>query len=255
LLLRKLYARSAGIIMWANSVIEVLTGVFCGILSGLIAGAFGYVRSGGKRFDVWVLVVGAVFGVVWVVLNANAFFTWQEWFWTVIVLVLFEYGGKAVWRRFDVQVKIDWERVFVFALNVGTIIYIVFFLVALFSWFLPFVFSGKFMIYEWERDALVFRWFARSVVQSERDAFVSYIVFGFPLMVVCSYHALASLVRRKKTVTEDEDWEHEKPEILRGRKINREIMVIEEHALNCGASVPAVAVFCPSCGAEGYRTV
>jgi hypothetical protein len=191
--------------VWANSVIEVLTGVFCGILSGLIAGAFGYVRNGGKYFDVWILVVGAVFGVVWVFSNANAFFTWQEWFLTVIVLALFEYGGKAVWRKLDVQVKIDREHFFVYALNVGATVYIVLFLVALFSWFLPFVFSGKFMIYEWEREALVFRWFARSVVQIERDAFVSYIIFGFPLMAVFSYHVLISLVRRKKTVTEDVD--------------------------------------------------
>lgn len=215
--------------------IEVLTGAFCGILSGLIAGAFGYVRNGGKHFNGWILVIGAVFGVFWVASNANAFFTWQEWFLTIIVLALFEYGSKAVWHKLDVQVKIDRERIFVYALNVGAIIYIVLFLVALFSWFLPFVFSDKFMIYEWEREALVFRWFARSVVQIERDAFVSYLIFGFPLMTVFSYHALTSLIKRKKTVTEDEDWEHEYPQSSRGRKINRKIEAIEEHALKSGA--------------------
>lgn len=176
--------------------IEVLTGVFSGVLCALISGSFGYAKSRGKRFDVWILIVGAVFGVFWTALSANAYFNWQEWFLTVIVLALFEYGGKAVWRKLDVQVNVDRERFFVYALNIGTAVYIVLFLVALFLWFLPFAFSEKFMIYEWQYGVLVFRWFASSVAQIERDAFVAFIVLGFPLMVVFSYYALTSVMRR-----------------------------------------------------------
>jgi len=194
--------------------IEVLTGAFCGILSGLIAGAFGYLRNGEKHFDGWILFIGAVFGIFWVISNANAFFTWQEWFFTIIVLAFFQYGSKSVWHKLDVQVKNARERIFVYALNVGAIVYIVLFIVGLFLWFSPFVFSGKFMINEWERKALVFRWFASSIVQIERDAFVSYIIFGFPLMVVFSFHALTSIALRKKAIPGDEDWKHGYPEKL-----------------------------------------
>jgi len=178
--------------------IEVLTGVFCGVLSGLIAGAFGYVKSKGTRFDTWILIVAAVFGVFWVQLGGE-YFTWQEWFLTVVVVALFEYGGKAIWRKYGVDVKIDRERFFVYALNVATAVYIVLFLVALFLWFLPFINSAKFAVYElnWE-DELVFRLFASSVAQGEIDAFFAYLIFGFPLMAVFSYYALTSVKSGEK---------------------------------------------------------
>jgi hypothetical protein len=174
--------------------IEILTGVFSGVLCALISCSLGYAQSRGKRFDSWILVVGAVFGVFWTALDANAYFTWQAWVLTVIVLVLFEYGGKAIWRKMDVQVNGDRERFFVYALNIGAAVYIVLFLVALFLWFLPFAFSEKFMIYEWQYGMLVFRWFASSVAQIEREAFSAFIVLGFPLMVVFSYYALTSVM-------------------------------------------------------------
>ena len=178
--------------------IEVLTGVFCGVLSGLIAGAFGYVKSRSAHFDYWILIVGAVFGVFWVALIPNAYFTWQEWLVTVAFLVLFEYGGKVVWRKIGADVNVDWERFLINALNVATIVYIVLFLVALFSWFLPFAFSNKFMVYEYEWDVLVFRWFASSVAQIEKDVFVAFIVFGFSFMTIFSYNALSSIIGRIK---------------------------------------------------------
>ncbi len=179
--------------------IEFLTGVFCGVFCALVSGLFGYVCDRGKRFDFWILIAGAVFGVFWVTFNANAFFTWQEWFLTVAVLMLFEYGSKTVWRKLDLQVNADRERVFVYALNFATVVYIELFLEVLFLWFLPFILDrSRFMFWEWEWERWVFRWFATEIPQIERDAFVSFIIFGFPLMAVFSYHALTSLIRRKE---------------------------------------------------------
>jgi hypothetical protein len=60
------------------------------------------------------------------------------------------------------------------------------------------LFGSKFMVYEYEYDKLVFRWFATSVPQIERDAFVAFIIFGFPLMGVFSYYALSGGEGRKR---------------------------------------------------------
>lgn len=178
--------------------IEVLTGVFSGVLCALIAASFGYAKSRGKKFDFWILIVGAIFSVIWVQLVANAYFTWQEWFLTVFVLALFEYGGRALMRKIGVDVKIDRESFFVQTLNLTTAIYIVLFLVVLFLWFLPFLFGERFMVYEEEYGEFVFKWFASSVPQIEREAFAAYIIFGFPLMGIFSYHVIALFRNRGK---------------------------------------------------------
>jgi hypothetical protein len=101
--------------------------------------------------------------------------------------------------------KIDRKRLLVWTINLAAAVYIVFFVVALFFWFIPFLSGPKFMVYEEEYDEQVFRWFARSVPQIERDAFAAYIIFGFPLMVVFSYSAFYTLrlfvfpkIRRQK---------------------------------------------------------
>ena len=179
--------------------IEVLTGVFSGVMCALISGSFGYVKSRGKHFDIWILVAGVIFGVSWVALNANAYFTWQEWFLTIAVLALFEYGGRTLMRKIEVNVKIDRYDFFVLTLSLTAAVYIVLFLTAFFLWFLPFLSSSKFMIYEEGWGELVFKWFASSVPQIEREAFAAYIIFGFPLMGVFSYHVAAWVRNRGKT--------------------------------------------------------
>jgi len=54
------------------------------------------------------------------------------------------------------------------------------------------------MVYEEEYGEIVFKWFATSVPQIEREAFAAYIIFGFPLMGIFSYHALVSVRNREK---------------------------------------------------------
>ncbi len=176
--------------------IEVLTGVFCGFVSGLIAGALGYVKHAGKHFNLWIVVVGIFIGLLAVQLGAS-FFIWQEWLLTVGVLALFEYGGEAIWRKLDVQVKIDRMSFFVGALNIGTVVYIVLFLFSLFLWFLPTI-GTEFAFFELNNDGeLVWRWFGENVAQIERDAITAYIIFGFPLMAVFSYYALSHIVETR----------------------------------------------------------
>lgn len=85
--------------------------------------------------------------------------------------------------------RTDRERILIQAINGATAVFIVFFIVALFLWFLPLI-STKFMIYEYEYGVLVMRWFASSVAQIERAAVTAYIIFGFPLMTIFSYFAL-----------------------------------------------------------------
>lgn len=171
--------------------IEALTGVFSGVVCGLFAAAaFGCAYNRGKQFDFWILIVGAFGGFIAVQVGAT-FFGWQEWFYTIIALTLFEYCGKVIWERLKGRVRINGEQFFVRVLNWTTAVYIVLFLVMLFLSFLPFLFSSKFMVYEYEYDKLVFRWFATSVPQIERDAFVAFIIFGIPLMGVFSYFALS----------------------------------------------------------------
>lgn len=90
--------------------------------------------------------------------------------------------------------KIDRERLLVSVLIVVTFVYIAFFVVALFSWFIPFLSDrSRFMFWEPEYEKLVFRWFATGVPQIERDAFVAFIIFGFPFMGVFSWSALVTL--------------------------------------------------------------
>ena len=89
--------------------------------------------------------------------------------------------------------KINGERLLVWTINVATVVYIVFFVVTLFLWFLPFLSGPRFMVYEEIYDELVFKWFASNVPQIEIDAFFAYIIFGFPLMVVFSYSAMVIL--------------------------------------------------------------
>lgn len=88
------------------------------------------------------------------------------------------------------------DRILMQAINVATAVFIIFFIVVLFLWFLPFLTGPKFMVYEKLYDEQVFRWFASNVPQIERDAFVAYIIFGFPLMVVFSYFALTGAEAR-----------------------------------------------------------
>jgi hypothetical protein len=169
--------------------IEALTGAFSGVVCGLFAAAFGCAHNKGKQFDFWILIVGAFGGFIAVQVGAT-FFGWQEWFYTVVALTLFEYGGKAIWERLNGRIRINKERLFVWTLNWITAVYIVIFLVMLFLSFLPFLFGSKFMVYEYEYDKLLFKWFATSVPQIERDAFFAFIIFGVPLMGVFSYFAL-----------------------------------------------------------------
>ena len=168
--------------------IEVLTGVFSGVVSGLIAGAFGYVKSRGKQFDFWILIVGAFVGLIAVQLGAS-YFAWQEWLLTVSLLAFFEYGGKVFWRKSNVQVT-QRKGFSVWALNVGTAVYIVLFIAVLFLCFLPMI-GTEFAFYELNKEGeLAWRWFAEGVAQIERDAVAAYIIFGFPLMAIFSYYAL-----------------------------------------------------------------
>jgi hypothetical protein len=173
-----------------NEMIEALTGVFGGGVCALFAAAFGCMYNRGKQFDFWILIVGAFVGFIAVQVGAT-FFGWQEWFYTVVALTLFEYGSKAAWKRLNGRVRIEREQFLVWVLNWTTAVYIVLFLVMLFLLFLPFLFGSKFMIYKYEYGKLVFRWFATSIPQIERDAFVASIIFGFPLMSVFSYFALS----------------------------------------------------------------
>ncbi len=172
--------------------IEALTGVFSGIISGIIVAILSKLASKGFNFNAGarIVVVGSIVGLIAACLGAT-FLTRQEWLLTVVVLALFAYGGNIVWRRLDGRVRIDRERLFVWALNWTTAVYITLFLVALFLWFLPFLFGDKFMVWDYEYDDWVFRWFAMSVSRNERDAFGVYIIFGFPLMAVFLYYALA----------------------------------------------------------------
>lgn len=106
------------------------------------------------------------------------------------------------------KIKITRERLFVSLLIVATFVYIAFFVYAFFSWFIPFLSDrSRFMFWELEyEEKWMFRWFATDVPQIERDAFVAFIIFGFPLMAVFSYSAFYTLhtfvfskIRRWKT--------------------------------------------------------
>jgi hypothetical protein len=176
--------------------IEALTGAFSGVVCALISAAFGCVVSKGKRFDFWILIVGAFLGLIAVQLGAT-YFGWLDWISTVGVLALFEYGGKVLYlrgkRRLDGHVRFDKENVLKWAFIVGSVVFVEWWIIAFFMWFLPFVFGAKFMVYDVEFGEVVFIWFATSVPQIERDAFVVYLIFATPVfcLLTASPFALA----------------------------------------------------------------
>jgi hypothetical protein len=176
--------------------IEALTGAFSGVVCALIVAAFGFAFSKGKRFDFWILIVGAFFGLIAVQLGAT-YFGWLDWILTVGTLALLEYGGKAVYVRgkcrLEGRLRIDKGNVLKWALIVGSVVYVEWWIIALFMWFLPFVFGAKFMVYDVEFGEVVFRWFATSVPQIERDAFFVYLIFASPVfcLLAASPFALA----------------------------------------------------------------
>jgi hypothetical protein len=88
----------------------------------------------------------------------------------------------------------DKETFLVRAFIAGSFVYVAFFLIALFSWWLPFALGDKFMVWDVEYGEPIFRWFATNIPQIVRDAFVSFIFFGFPLMFVFSW-SVAEKVR------------------------------------------------------------
>jgi hypothetical protein len=176
--------------------IEALTGAFSGVVCALIAAAFRCVVSKGKQVDFWILIVGAFFGLIAVQLGAT-YFGWLDWISTVGALALFEYGGRVLYvrgkRRLDGRVRFDKGNVLKWALIVGSVVYVEWWIIALFMWFLPFVFGAKFMVYDVEFGEVVFRWFATSVPQIERDAFFVYLIFASPVfcLLAASPFALA----------------------------------------------------------------
>jgi hypothetical protein len=177
-------------------VIEALTSVFSGVVCALIAAAFGFVASKGKRFDFWILLVGAFFGLIAAQLGAT-YFDWLDWISTVGALVLFEYGGKAVYvrgkLRLEGRFRVNKGNFLKWVFLVSSVVFVEWWIIAFFMWFLPFVFGAKFMVYDIEFGEVVFRWFATSVPQIERDAFVVYLIFATPVfcLLVASPFALA----------------------------------------------------------------
>jgi hypothetical protein len=187
--------------------IEALTGAFSGVVCALIAAAFGCVVSKGKRFDFWILIVGALFGLIGVQLGAT-YFGWLDWISTVGALALFEYGGRVLYvrgkRMLEGRVHFDKENVLKSAFIVGSVVFVEWWIIAFFMWFLPFVFGAKFMVYDIEFGEVVFRWFATSVPQIERDAFVVYLIFATPVfcLLAASPFALAisSFMHKRRRV-------------------------------------------------------
>lgn len=163
--------------------IETLTGAFSGVLCALIAAAFGFVFSKGKRFDFWVLIVGALFGLIAVQLGAT-FFDWQEWVYVIVASALFEYGGRVMYVRvkqgLEGGIRVDNENVLMWAFIIGCAVYVVWWIVAFITWFYPMV-GNTFMFTEvnWKGEEL-FRWFAISMPQIDRDAIAAYLIFGLP---------------------------------------------------------------------------
>jgi hypothetical protein len=187
--------------------IEALTGGFSGVVCALIAAAFGFVISKGKRFDFWILIVGAFFGLIAVQLGAS-YFGWLDWISTVGALALFEYGGRVVYvrgkRRLEGRVRFDKGNFLKWAFIMGSVVFVEWWIIAFFMWFLPFVFGARFMVYDVEFGEVVFRWFATSVPQIERDAFVVYLIFATPVfcLLVASPFALAisSFIHKRRRV-------------------------------------------------------
>lgn len=80
--------------------------------------------------------------------------------------------------------KMDKDTILEYTFVIGCTVYVVFFLVALFAFILPFAFSDKFMIMDTAVDPPVFRWFATGVPQIERDAFMVFLIMGVPAFCV-----------------------------------------------------------------------
>ena len=178
--------------------IEVLTGVFSGIVCALVSGSFGYIRSKGKNFDAWILVVGGVFGVFWVALNQNAYFTWPEWGLTVAVLAVLEYGGGVYWRALHVQTKTDRGYWLIVAFIAICAVIAIVWLISFFVWLKPLYDNQRFAFYEvGENETLIWRWFANDVPQIERDAVASWFIFGIPITATVTLVPLALYVQDK----------------------------------------------------------
>jgi hypothetical protein len=187
--------------------IEALTGAFSGVLCALIAATFGFAFSRGRRFDFWILIAGGLFGLIAVQLGVT-YFGWLDWILTVGALALFEYGGKVVYARgkcgLEGRVRVDNRNVLKWVFIVSSIVFVEWWIIAFFMWFLPFVFGAKFMVYDIEFGEVVFRWFATSVPQIERDAFVSYLIFATPvfcLLVASPFtFAISNFIRKRRRV-------------------------------------------------------
>jgi hypothetical protein len=163
--------------------IEVLTDAFSGVFCALVVAAFGFAFSKGKRFDFWILVVGVLFGLIAVQLGAT-FFGWQEWVYVIVVLALFEYGGRTVYvrgkRGLEGGVRVDNGNILMWTFFIGCAVYVVWWIVAFFTWFYPMV-GDTFMFTEMKAQGIeVFRWFALDMPQIERDAISYYLIMGTP---------------------------------------------------------------------------
>jgi hypothetical protein len=141
-------------------------------------------------------VIEALTGVFSGVVGAT-YFGWLDWISTIAALTLFEYGGKAVYvrgkLRLEGRVRFGKGNVLKWAFIVVSVVYVEWWIIAFFMWFLPFVFGAKFMVYDIESGEVLFRWFATSVPQIKRDAFVVYLIFATPVfcLLVASPFALA----------------------------------------------------------------
>ena len=189
--------------MWDNFVIEALTGAFSGVVCALVAAFLLFAVKKGKRFDFWILIAGAIFGVFWAAFNANAYFTWPEWFLTIVVLTLFGYVAPFVNQKMKERISVNKENVLMWTVIVGCIVFVEWSIIALFMWFLPFAFDPtRFMVWEW--DKWVFHWFATGLPESEIDAFVAYLIFALPAFCVIVGSALwfttSSFIQKRRHV-------------------------------------------------------
>ena len=183
--------------------IEALTGAFSGVVCALVAAVVVFAVMRSKRFDFWIIVTGAVFGVFWGAFNANAYFTWPEWFLTIVVLTLFGYVAPLVNQKMKERISVDKENVLMWTVIVGCIVFVEWSIIALFMWFLPFAFDPtRFMVWEW--DKWVFHWFATGLPESEIDAFVAYLIFALPAFCVIVGSALwfttSSFIQKRRHV-------------------------------------------------------
>jgi Na+/H+ antiporter NhaC len=182
--------------------IEALTGAFSGVVCALVAAVVVFAVMRSKRFDFWIIVTGAVFGVFWGAFNANAYFTWPEWFLTIVVLTLFGYVAPLVNQKMKERVSVDKENVLMWAFIVGCVVFVEWFIIAFFMWFYPMVGNTfMFTVIDAEGNEL-FYWFALNMPQIERDVIAYYLIMATPAFcfLVASPFALAiSSYRQKRT--------------------------------------------------------